>query len=120
MKSSNCIMVACLVWLFVEVSVAELQIFKKLRAAERFVEDLNGGEFDVVVQNVSSTMSQHLNVLSNVITVLAANNTACNQSGEIEYLRDLSVSINQKLDDVISQFQTVKILAHWNESIYAK
>ena len=120
MKSSICIMVACLVWLFVEVSVAELQIFKKLRAAERFVEDLNGGEFDVVVQNVSSTMSQHLNVLSNVITVLAANNTACNQSGEIEYLRDLSVSINQKLDDVISQFQTVKILAHWNESIYAK
>ena len=113
MKTPICILAVCVVWLFVDVSVADLQTIKTLRATERFIEDINRGEFASVVQELSNTMSPYLGVLSSVIKQAAAYNTVSNQSVEPEYLRELFESINQKLDEVILQFEELKKLIRW-------
>ena len=109
MKTSICILAACVVWLFVDVSIADLQTIKTLRATERFIEDINRGEFATVVQELYNTMSPYLGVLTNVIKETTANNIVSNQSVESE----LFESINQKLDEVILQFEELKKLIRW-------
>lgn len=42
--------------------------------------------------------------------MIAENDASSKQSAELAYIRDLSQSINQKLDDVMAQFQEIKNL----------
>ena len=123
MKWALCILSACLVWLFVEVSISESQSISTLQAVERFAETLNkgAGAFTLIVESVTSTTSPYLGVLSAVIELMAANKAASNQSAELNNLRELSEKINQKLDDVISQFSELKNLIRWTaiQSTYA-
>lgn len=90
---------------------------------ERFAETLNkgAGAFTLIVESVTSTTSPYLGVLSAVIELMAANKAASNQSAELNNLRELSEKINQKLDDVISQFSELKNLIRWTaiQSSYA-
>ena len=110
MKCSLSILIVCVLCLFVEKSIVESQTIPTLQAVQTFVEDLNRNEFIIVVKNVASTMSPYLSVLSTVIKMIAENDASSKHSAELAYIRDLSQSINQKLDDVMAQFQEIKNL----------
>ena len=121
MKCSLSILIVCVLCLFVEKSIVESQTIPTLQAVQTFVEDLNRNEFIIVVKNVASTMSPYLGVLSTVIKMIAENDASSKQSAELAYIRDLSQSINQKLDDVMAQFQEIKNLIQFiaNKYTYA-
>lgn len=121
MKCSLSILIVCVVWLFVEKSIVESQTIPTLQTIQTFIEDLNRNEFIKVVTNVGSKMSPYLGVLSTVIKMIAENDASSKQSAELAYIRDLSQSINQKLDDVMAQFQEIKNLIQFiaNKYTYA-
>ena len=112
MKCSLCILTVCMVWLFVEESVALSKGINTLRETERFAEHLNRGAF-TAVQNVAKTMSPFFSVFSSVIQMVTDIRSASTPSAELEYLHQLSDSINQKFDEVNSQFAEVKKLIQW-------
>ena len=112
MKCFLCILAACMVWLFVEESVALSKSINTLRETERLAEHLNRGAF-TAVQNVAKTMSPFFSVFSSVIQMVTDIRSASTPSAELEYLHQLSDSINQKFDEVNSQFAEVKKLIQW-------
>ena len=109
MKCSLCILAVCMVWLFVEESVALSKSINTLRETERLAEHLNRGAF-TAVQNVANMVSSFFSVFSSVIKMVVDIRSAATPSAQLEYLHQLSDSINQKFDEVNSQFDEVKKL----------
>ncbi|XP_078315727.1 uncharacterized protein LOC111129631 [Crassostrea virginica] len=112
MKCSLCILAVCMVWLFVEESVALSKSINTLRETERLAEHLNRGAF-TAVRNVANMVSSFFSVFSSVIKMVVDIRSATTPSAELEYLHKLSDSINQKFDEVNSQFDEVKKLVKW-------
>ena len=83
-----------------------------LQETERLAEDLNRGIF-TAVQNVAKTVEPFFSLFSSVIQMVVDIQTATTPSAELEYLYQLSDSINQKFDEVNSQFAEVKKLIQW-------
>ena len=123
MKFSFGILAVSLVWLSVSESTSESESISTLQAVASFAENLNkgAGAFTTIVQSVTSTTSPYLGVLTAVIKLIAASKTASRESAELNNLRELSEKINQKLDDVLSQFSELKNLIRWTaiQSTYA-
>nr|XP_022331797.1 uncharacterized protein LOC111129631 [Crassostrea virginica] len=112
MRNPLCILAVCMVWLFVEESLALSKSINTLRETERLAEHLNRGAF-TVVQNVAKTVEPFFSVFSSVIQMVVDIRSATSPSAELEYLHQLSDSINQKFDEVNSQFNEVKKLIQW-------
>nr|XP_022334119.1 uncharacterized protein LOC111131072 [Crassostrea virginica] len=112
MRNPLCILAVCMVWLFVEESLALSKSINTLRETERLAEHLNRGAF-TAVQNVAKTVEPFFSVFSSVIQMVVDIRSATSPSAELEYLHQLSDSINQKFDEVNSQFDEIKKLIKW-------
>ena len=113
MKHLLCILSVFLVWFLVDVSATQTKEISTFHATERLAEHLNRGAFTTVVQNVAGTVSPYISIFSSVIKLIVGIRSATTTSAELEYLHELTNSINQKFDEVNSQFEDVKKLIQW-------
>ena len=110
MKHLLCILSVCLVWFLLDVSATQTKKISTFHATERLAEHLNRGAFTTVVQNVAGTVSPYISIFSSVIKLIVGIRSATTTSAELEYLHRLTNSINQKFDEVNSEFEEVKKL----------
>lgn len=97
-------------WLFLLVPFAEPEYTSTLQATVHLAEDMKRGAFTTVVKEVSKIISPFLKVLPSVVKLIFGIGSATAQSSELEYLHQLSDSINLKFDQVNLQFSDVKKL----------
>ena len=99
-----------MVWFLLDVSATQTKKISTFHATERLAEHLNRGAFTTVVQNVAGTVSPYFSIFSSVIKLIVGIRSATTTSAELEYLHRLTNSINQKFDEVNSEFEEVKKL----------
>lgn len=89
----------------VDVSATQTKKISTFHATELLAEHLNRGAFTTVVQNVAGTVSPY--------KLIVGIKSAATTSAELEYLHRLTNSIDQKFDEVNSEFEDVKKLIQW-------
>lgn len=113
MKSLLCILAGCIVCLSVERSGVQAKQMYTFRAKENFLKILNRGAVTTVVKDIANTVAPFFQTISPVLKLIFDIGSMSSTSAELEYLHKLSISINEKFDEVNRRFDELKNLIRW-------
>lgn len=85
-----------------------------LSAGEAVLENISNGEFTTVVKDVANTVAPFLKAFTSVVKLILGIQSSSTESTELQYMRNLSESINRRFDEVNAQFNDVKNLIDWS------
>lgn len=83
-------------------------------AEEAILDNIIKGKFTTVVKDVAETVTPFLKAFNSVVKLILGIQSSSTESHELQYLRNMSESINRRFDQVDLQFTDVKKLINWS------